>query len=206
MVIHELEQNSDEWFDARKGIPTASQFKNIITSKGKPSTSIDKYAAKLAAELYCNKPINDFSGNQWTERGHELEEQAKYDYSFSNDVELVTPGFVTNDDFTCGCSPDSFVGEDGLLEVKCLKTENHVIMVSKNNKTCLTDYYAQVQGQIHVTNRQWCDLLFYHPDLPNLVIRCDRDNEFIESLEKQIESVIVKRDKFLDKLINVNTN
>jgi hypothetical protein len=47
MIIHDLEQGSEEWLQKRAGIPTASNFSNLVTSTGSLSKSIDKYAISL---------------------------------------------------------------------------------------------------------------------------------------------------------------
>ncbi len=81
MIIHPVEQNTDDWVKLRAGLPTASSFKSIITSQGLPSKSLPTYAAKLAADKYAGEPLDSFEGNVWTERGHELESDARDLYS-----------------------------------------------------------------------------------------------------------------------------
>lgn len=205
MIIHECEQGTDEWFALRAGMPTASNFSKLITSKGEPSKSMPTYAALLAAELFAEKPINDFDGNQWTERGHELEDEARTRYEFQNDVDVDQVGFITNDEKTHGCSPDGLVGEDGLVEIKCLKTENHVkaILYHKKHGKCPPDYVQQTQGQIMVCDRLWCDLIFYHPVLPMLIIRQTPDAAVVAGLTGQLSYAIRERDRILEILRNV---
>jgi hypothetical protein len=199
MIIHDLEQGTDEWHRLRAGMPTASEFSKLVTSKGEYSKSIDQYALTLAGELYAGKPLDRFDGNQWTERGHELEGQARSDYEFSNSVEVVQTGFVTDDDKTHGCSPDGFVNDDGLIEIKCLKAESHIsaIIYHHKYKKCPPKYVQQTQGQMMVTGRKWCDLMFYHPDLPSLVIRQERDLKLFRALNDAIEVVIEDRNAAL---------
>lgn len=202
MIIHDLEQNSDEWLAIRAGMPTASNFAKLITSTGEPSKSMSVYANLLAAELYAEKPLNDFEGNQWTERGHELEEDAATMYDFIKDVETEKVGFVTDDDRLYGCSPDRFVGDDGMIEIKCLKTENHVnaILYHQKNGRCETKYVQQPQGQMYICERKWCDLVFYHPDLPLLVIRQKPDKKIVDGLTSQLHKVRELRDSVLKTL------
>ena len=75
MIIHDVEQNSEEWLKLRSGIPTSSNAKLLITSKGEASKSLEGYAMSLAGEKYTGAPLDDFKGNKWTERGHELEDE-----------------------------------------------------------------------------------------------------------------------------------
>lgn len=191
MIIHDIEQRSPEWYALRAGMPTASEFSKIVTSKGEPSKSAAVYATRLAGELFAGKPLDAWEGNAWTERGRELEEQAISLYEFANDVSVTPVGFVTNDPNTAGCSPDGFVGDDGMVEVKCLKAENHIkaILYYQKNNDCPTDYRAQTQGQMMICGREWCDLIFYHPELPLLTIRRTPDGMFCGALAQGIADV-----------------
>lgn len=202
MIIHECEQNSDEWLALRAGKPTASAFSKLITSTGAPSKSIGGYALTLAGELYAGKPLDAFEGNQWTERGHELEDSARAKYELRHDVEAVQVGFVTDDGLYYGCSPDSLICDDGMLEIKCLKAENHIkaIMYFQDKGKIPTAYVQQVQGQMFVCERNWCDLVFFHPDLPMLIVRNEPDTKIIHSLKGQIEAVITERDSIVEIL------
>jgi len=201
MIIHDIEQGTDDWFLLRAGIPTASEFSKLITSKGEPSKSMPAYAMTLAAEKYAGKPLEGFDGNGWTERGKELEEAAKAAYSFVTGLEGKDVGFITDDDKEYGCSPDWLVGE-GLAEFKCLKTENHVktMLYYKKHDRCPTDYVQQTQGQMFVTGKEWCDLVFYHPDLPLVVIRQTPDKAVIEGLTKQLKAIKKERDSILETI------
>lgn len=202
MIIHNVEQGSPEWFAVRAGIPTGSMFSNLVTSKGEPSKSLDGYAITLAGEKYAGKSLDSFQGNPWTDRGTEFEDAARATYEIMNDVEVHQAGFITDDDHTYGVSPDGLVGNGGLAEFKCLKAENHIkaILYYKKYGRCPTDYVQQTQGQIMGAEREWCDLVFYHPDLPILIIRQTRDNGFIELLKEQIAIVNQKRDEILAQI------
>ena len=196
MIVHEVEQGSPEWYAIRAGKPTASEFSNIVTSKGDLSKSISTYALTLAAELYAGEPVDRWEGNSWTDRGKELEAEAIARYEFENDVAAIPVGFVTSDDGNIGCSPDRLVGEDGLIEVKCLKAEKHIeaILYFKNHSKCPTTYVQQTQGQIWITGRKWCDLYFYHPQLPCLTITQVPDDAVISGLKIGISQLIKERD------------
>lgn len=201
MIIHEVEQGTDEWFSLRAGMPTASEFSKLITSTGEPSKSMPTYAMALAAEMYAGKPLDGFDGNIWTDRGKELEDAARAAYAFITGSEGKAVGFVTNDSMEYGCSPDWLV-EDGLAEFKCLKTENHVkaMLYYKKHGRCPTDYIQQTQGQMFITERAWCDLVFYHPVLPLVVIRQTPDMKVIDGLVLQLAAVKKERDSILETI------
>jgi hypothetical protein len=201
MIIHDTIQNSEAWKEIRSGIPTASDFSKLITSTGEPSKSMPDYAATLAANAFAGRSLDAWGGNYHTERGHEIEPEARDWYSFTHeDVEQV--GFITDDDGEYGCSPDGMVGASGLVEFKCLSAKEHVkaLMYYRKHKKCPTSYVAQTQGQLFITEREWCDLVFYHPDLPKVTIRQYPIKEVCLGLMNQLNAVINKRDEILEVL------
>jgi hypothetical protein len=196
MIIHDVEQRSDEWYALRAGMPTASEFSKLVTSKGEPSKSAVGYAVTLAGELFAGKPLDAWEGNQWSERGKEMEGEAIAHYEFMTDQDVEAVGFVTDDDAIYGCSPDGIVGVGG-VEIKCLKAETHIktILYFQKNGRCPTDYVQQTQGQIMICDWEWCDLIFYHPELPQLTIRQEPDCEIQAAINDQIAFVCRERDK-----------
>ena len=179
-----VEQNSPEWHRIRCGVPTASEFSNLITSTGKPSASLKPYVCQIAANQFYGEPIDTFDGNRWTERGHELEPQARAYYEFMH-APVETIGFCLTDDESAGCSPDGLVGDDGMLQIKCLSAKHHVKTMAM--EAAPSDYFIQTQGEMFVTGRKWNDLLFFHPELPPFVRRVEADEEFQGKLAEQIK-------------------
>jgi hypothetical protein len=202
MILHDVPQRSPEWYALRVGLPTASEFSKIVTSKGESSKSAATYAITLAAELFAGKPVDAWEGNGWTERGREMENTALQLYEFARDVEPARAGFVTDDAGAMGCSPDALIGDDGIVEVKCCKAETHIkaILYHQKNGRCPTDYVQQTQGQLLICDRAWCDLIFYHPELPLLVIRQAPDRTVQEALLRDIPFVLRERDAVLSVL------
>jgi hypothetical protein len=144
--------------------------------------------------------LDQWRGNSSTERGHEMEDRARayYENSFPDrTVERV--GFITDDDETCGCSPDSLVDDDGLLEIKCQEAKGHIatLLYYKKHGHQTSVHVAQPQGQILIAERDWCDLLYWHPELPALLIRCDPDERIIVNMRLQIRSCIDERDRVI---------
>ena len=202
MIIHDMEQGSGDWFELRAGMPTGSMAKKLVTSQGKESKSMAEYAIELAGDLYAGEPLDAFEGNAWTDRGTELEDSARSLYELVQDCEVKEVGFCTDDDNQYGASPDGLISDDGLVEFKCLKATNHIkaIMYHKKNHKAPTDYISQVQMQLFVTERKWCDLVFFHPSLPELIIRIEPDLEFHKVLESQLSAVIKERDNIIKLL------
>lgn len=198
MIVHDVEQNSEEWLKLRAGMPTASEASKLITSKGEPSKSMKEYAKKLAQDMYAGKPVDAWEGNKYTERGHEIEPESISSYEFIQDIDTAVVGFCTDDHQRYGASPDRFAGENGLVEAKCLpKKHIDALLYYKKFGKCPTERVAQVQFQLLVTGKEWCDVLFYHPDLPTLIIRQYPDEKIFAGIKGQIEACIDERDKIL---------
>lgn len=188
MKIIDCKQGTQEWLDARLGIPTASAFDRIITKTGKPSASADRYLGKLAAEWFLGESLDDFA-SPFMERGTSMEASAVKFYEFTGDVATKPVGFVVRDDGRVGASPDRLVGDDGLLEIKCPSAEVHMTYVLGG----VTDEYkVQQQGQLWICEREWCDLLCYHPVLPRATARIYRDEAFIKTLAELIDEFLAR--------------
>jgi hypothetical protein len=204
MIIHNVEQNSDEWYALRAGIPTSSNGSMLVTSTGKASASIDDFAIMLANDLYAGKPLDAWTGNKHTDRGHELEPIAvSYFEMMHDDYVVVDGGFITTDDGLSGSSPDRLVNDDTILEVKCLSAKEHTkeLMFYKRNEKLSSKYHVQKQDQMLVCERAINISLFYHPVLPPFEVIDTVDDVIVEMLIKQKAEVIKKRDAIL-KILN----
>jgi len=202
MIVHDHDQNSPEWFASRLGLPTASSASKLITSAGAPSKSMEGYAEKLGADLFAGKDIESWEGNAFTERGHEIEAEARSWLSFDRDIEITECGFCTDVLSRYGCSPDGRIEADnGLAEIKCLPRQHmKALLYWHTKKKPPTDYLAQVHMQMLVMNADYCLLCYYHPDLPKAIIRIERDSKMDDALKTQITACIQHRDSVLSTL------
>ena len=182
MKIHNFEQGSKEWHAARLGIPTASAFEKIITPGGVASKSADDYANKLIAEIMSGESSETFDGNKWTQRGKELEPDAILYYEQLRNVTVQKVGFITDDARTMGCSPDGLIGDDGMLEIKILSPQNHVAQMLKPSAD--REHYPQIMGQLFVAKRKWVDIMAYHPQMPAVIVRVERDDKYFFELTR----------------------
>lgn len=191
MQTHNFEQRTPEWYAIRLGRITASVANRVLTATGKPSTAQDALAYELANQVLTQSM-------DWTEptfamqRGIDLEPRAcaMYELATCNDVDHV--GFCAHDDLMIGCSPDGLIGDAGGLEIKCPLPHNHIDYLM--GEKCPAKYYPQVQFSMFVTGREWWDFMSYHPDYPELIVRVNRDDDFITSLEKEVTKVLEKCD------------
>jgi len=190
MITLDCEQGTEDWFAGRRGIPTASNFSKIITGTGKASTSADTYMNELLAEWLADKSYS-IEQSEWMARGNELEAEARAWYAMNADLEVSEVGLCYLDDKRLiGASPDGLCGDEGQLEIKCPKHSTHIGYLLKGKLP--SAYKQQVQGQLWITGRQWCDFISYHPDFDPMLIRIERDEAFITELSAQVSKFVTK--------------
>ena len=183
MKLVNCTQNSPEWISARSGIPTASNFDKIVTSKGDPSKQRTKYMWQLAGERITKKPEESYQ-NASMIRGTEMQSEAKSLYEIINDVPVQEVGFCLDDTGNYGASPDGLLGDIGGIEIKCPLLSTHVGYLLDNNIP--VDYIQQVQGNLLVTGREYWEFMSYYPNIKPLIIRVHRDIKFIDLLKSEL--------------------
>lgn len=204
MIIHDVEQGTPEWHAKRAGIPTASEFSNLITAHGAESKGIERYARLLALELHRGGVAQNFGGNRHTERGHELEPEARADYEMENQVHVEQVGFITNTLMQYGCSPDGLIEKDpegkGGYEAKCKSDEKHLDMLMQYDIDGQTpsEHVAQPQGCMFVTGRKWWDLHMYHPTMRSITIRQYPDQLYFKVLRAQLKAINARKRVILE--------
>lgn len=183
--IIDVEQGSAEWFAARAGLPTASEFATVM-AKGKDggkSLTRAKYMRQLAGEIITGEPAPEGYSNGFMERGKLLESEARDLYAFTRDADPLLVGFLRNGNK--GASPDSLIGSDGGLEIK---TAIPAVQIERLQAGKLpSEHRAQVQGNIWVSEREWWDFLSYCPKLPPLIVRVPRDEAYIRDMAIELE-------------------
>jgi len=199
MRIDQNEQGSFEWLAARLGIPSASMFAKIVTTKGAWSTSADTYINQLVAERLTGEREEVFQSHHMI-RGTELEPDARDLYSLMTDSEVTEVGFCLHDTLAAGCSPDGLIGEDGGLEIKCPAPSTHVEYL--RGGVLPSKYKQQVMGCLWITGREWWDFVSYHPTMKPLIVRVERDEEYIAALEKCVTKAVNLIDENVEKFFN----
>ena len=190
MIELPCQQGSVEWHEARLGIPTASEFRRIVTPRGNRSSSRHAYRGELLAEWALGEPVGGFTGTEDTERGQVLEPDARKYYAFVRDAEPREVGFIYRDEARLvGCSPDAMVG-DGLLELKCPQPGNHLLWLAMG--VLPAKHFAQVQGCLWVTGAAWLDFMSYHPGLPEFLKRVEPDEKYQKALDAHIPEFIAE--------------
>lgn len=186
MKIVDCVQYSPEWWLARKGVPTASAFDNIVTPKKfEPSKSREAYACRLVAERFDKfYSIAPEFKTVAMEEGHQLEPEARRYVEFYHGCKVQEVGFCMTDDERFGCSPDGLIDDNGCLELKCPQPGTHIKYLL--SATLPDDYGPQVHGHLAVTGRSYCLFMSYAPGMPPLIVRVE-PNEKTEILRKALD-------------------
>lgn len=192
-----MDQRTDTWFAARVGRVTASRVHEIMATlkDGKPAAARANYMADIVLERLTGKRAEGFS-NDAMDWGTQTEPQARAAYS-AKTGELVTEvGFVNHPTLMAGASPDGLVGDDGLVEIKCptSSTALETLFTQKIAKK----FIDQMQWQLLVTGRAWCDFCSFDPRLPEhlqcYIQRVPRDNKRIAELEETVAKFLEEVD------------
>lgn len=191
-----IEQGSKEWLELRLGKVTASRIADVL-AKGKSGEALSRedYRYELVVQRLTGDPGESFT-NAAMEWGTATEPQARIAYEAFADVFVEQVPFVLHPTIEWfGCSPDGLIGDKGLLEIKCPNSKTHIKYLNAGKPPA--KYVPQMQCQMAVTGRQWCDFVSFDPRLPDdlqlFVVRLDRDEEYIKSMEAEVV-------KFLDEV------
>ena len=187
-----MEQRTEEWFSARLGKVTASRVADVLAKiKSGESASRKNYKMELVVQRLTGKAGESFT-NAAMEWGTEQEPFARMAYEAHTGTFVKEEGFVDHPTIEgFGCSPDGIVG-DGLIEIKCPNTANHIETVLDNKAP--SKYIPQMQCQMACTGAKWCDFVSFDPRVPEdlqlFVVRVDRDQEYIDSMEVEVKQFL----------------
>jgi predicted phage-related endonuclease len=125
----------------------------------------------------------------------------KYEEKFDLFVEQIA--FVKHPTIEFfGASPDGLVGADGMLEIKCPNSKTHIKYLNDGKPP--SKYIPQMQCQMAVTGRKWCDFVSFDPRMPDgldfFVVRLERDEEYIKAMEAEVQQFLNEVDAELSQL------
>ena len=194
-MIHEIEQNTEEWFQLRMGKITASNFGKIMANQGKAfGNPALEYAQRVAIESITKTSIETFT-SEWMERGKILEDDARILYSKHKFCDVLPGGMAEDGRF--GASTDGRPG-DGIMEIKCVKYNTHFKRLLKGGLD--TTYQWQINGQMWLYDVDWCDFVSYCPEFPPekqlYVFRVERDREAEKSMIERLDLFVKEVDKY----------
>ena len=193
--MYNFEQGTDEWLAVRVGKFTGSDFHVLL---GKSQTAQTIIYKKASERLTGVRSDSDNFSSVHTERGHDLENEARLSYELLSDNQVSEVGFVELNEFV-GCSPDGLVGDDGMIEIKCKDNHNHLKSVIKNHIE--PTHKTQMQFNMYVSDRKWCDYIMYNPNFSDSlhVIRVERDKEYINKIKGRLEELNIEVNKIINQ-------
>ena len=201
-----MEQGSREWLELRAGKLTGSRFRDLMAvTKTGPSASRANLIVQVALERLTGQPEETYQ-NDAMRRGTELEPLARGAYEAATGELVEQTAFVVHAALPfVGVSPDGLLGADGLLEIKCPASQaKH--LESLRNGAHAREYAWQIQGQLWVTGRQWCDAVSFDPRFPAglqlAITRVARDEIAI----KKLESACIEAQAEIDSIVTELTS
>lgn len=169
--LHKYPQLSPEWFQERKFRLTGTGFSHIIN----PSLYYNQ--EKLLERYQGIEPEKTIQSQVACNFGIKTEPYAREWYEKIYHQEVTQVGLIVPKwDPRLGVSVDGFVGEDGIIEIKCPLSMYYAItkhlarrkegwVPDKNYHGHIFDsHYDQMQGNMAVTSRKWCDYIVYSPN------------------------------------------
>ena len=201
-----IEQGTPEWFAQRLGKVTASRVSDIIAkTKTGVSASRANYLAQLVAERLTGQAADTFKSGAM-QHGTETEPQARMAYEAETGLMVTEVPMIEHQLIEmAGASPDGYVGDDGLVEIKCPNTSTHIATLMADKAP--SQYIPQMQWQMACTGRAWCDFVSFDPRMPEdmqlFIKRVPRDNALIAEYEAEVVKFLAEVQKTVDKLIKI---
>jgi hypothetical protein len=203
LVIVDVAQGSQEWFEARLGMPSASNFGIVMASgrDGDKSLTRTEYLYRIAGEIITGRPAEETFKSRAMERGKEMEPEAIADYEMRHGVSVRRVGLGIN--FSglkrCCASPDGIVGFDGGLETKTMRPDLMIPLLERGARMP-SEHKAQVMGNMLVFEKDFWDFKIFYPRMPDFTVRVYRDDSYIKEMHNQIEIFNHETKRLVEKL------
>lgn len=190
MIVFDIEQGSEAWFEARCGRVTGTRFKSLVA--GESTQTYKDLITNIACEIITGKMEETYS-NAAMEHGIETEPKARREYELTFDTDVKQIGFIIPDEENkyhewIGVSPDGVV-EDGMIEIKCPYARTHMEYIEAGKLP--SEYRYQVQGQLFVTGFNYCDFVSYVEGMKLFIVRVYPDPELFATFEGRLEKLII---------------
>ena len=183
LVVYECEQSSPEWYAAKIGRVSTSNFSKLLAAGEQKGRA--KLLRELAAEVMTGEPTDGYESKEMG-LGKQMEPEVRDWYARTRFADVRQVGFVFNPAVGAGWSPDGLIGEEGALELKWHRRDVMIAMLEKG--TFPGEHRAQVHGALWVGRRRWIDYVAYsHPKLPKYVVRLERDDVYCKEIANEVE-------------------
>lgn len=201
-TYNDIVQGSDEWHQLRLGKITGSNFYKLTGTEA----ARKKYLYDKASEIVSGEKCDaDSVTNQHMQRGNEYEALARLKYIAHTLNYVQEVGFVQMNEYVA-CSPDGLVDTDGMIEIKVPDSSKYlgqVIEISQGNeKDIPKEHYLQMQFNLLVCNREWCDYVLYNPkhDIENrglFIFRVKEDLKTQLMIKHTIDTAITEIKQYI---------
>jgi hypothetical protein len=183
LEIFEGEQGTPEWFEFRRGIPSASNFQCLL-AKSAERKGRKTYMYDLAGEIITGECVESYT-NGYMERGKVVEAEARDWYEFTTNAKLERVGCIKSPFLGACVSPDSLIGKDGGLEIKTRMARLQLELLEDGELP--NEHKAQVQGAMWITGRPHWDFVSYCKGMKPFKIRVARDDAYIATLAVEVK-------------------
>lgn len=203
--MDEVEQGSDDWFQLRLGIPTASNFSIIMASgrDGDESLTRAKYMRVLAGEILTRRPAEGKIVTAAMQRGKDMEPEAREHYLATRFAELRQVGFMRRklpSGRYFGASPDGLIGKYKALEIKTMRPD---LMIERLERGAggMTEHRPQVQGTMLVGDLEEVDLMIFFSGMPVApTATVYRDNTYCKEIQRAVEVFDFELNQLVEKI------
>ena len=190
MIIHDIDQQSEAWFEARCGRVTGTRFKALVAKE--TTDTYKDLVTNISCEMIIGKAEETYS-NAMMEYGLETEPEARKEYSELFGVEVKQAGFFIPDEDHkyhewIGISPDGLLQDNAMIEIKCPLARTHMEYIEADKLP--SEYRHQVQGQLFVSGFDYCDFVSYVPGMKLFVVRVLPDPELFKEYEARLDKLI----------------
>jgi exodeoxyribonuclease (lambda-induced) len=210
--IHNFEQKSEKWYNSRLGKITGSCFHKLL---GTPNAA-KKYLYSKANEIVIGDRCEGDKAEKTSihmERGLTYEDMARFSYQMEKEykIKIQQVGLIQLNDYIA-CSPDGLVDDNGLLEIKVPDSNNFFesILEIKNVgiKAIPKQYYQQMQFNLYVSGRKWCDYVLYNPqhDIKGtgiFIYRIELDLPLQKRIAEIVEDIPQKINNYVEQYYNI---
>ena len=199
-------QRTDEWFEKRRGKVTASRVGDVVLRQKNGSfyAKREDYKNQLICEILTGNIVSSITSAAM-QHGIDTEDEAFDVFKKTMWMDVTKADFVVHPTILrSGASPDGYIGDEGLLEIKCPKSQTHIETLRRG--TYDPQYVPQMQWQMACTGRKWVDFVSYDPRLPEayrlFVDRIERDDLWIAQANEMVEQFLREVDEEIAKLTN----
>lgn len=201
----EVVQGTDEWYEVRLGIPTASNFGIVMASgrDGDESKTRAQYMRVLAGEVLTGRPAEGKIETAAMRRGKEMEPEAREHYLSARFCDLRQVGFVRRklpSGRYFGASPDGLIGKRKALEIKTMRPD---LMIERLEKGAagITEHRPQVQGTMLVGDLEEVDLMLFYSGMPvSPTVTVYRDDTYCKEIRRAVEVFDFELNQMVEKI------